>query len=273
MRSSPPWLHMYARRESQVMRFSGHVSSQNKAEDEECLPALLKWRVCARNARRQERTGEATTGAFEVTCEGRAQSDAWAIITVRQTEDAILERFGIALEAGVRETAIAAPLDPLASEAKALCYNASYPDLIAALADCPEAGRAHFHDYGEPEGRSILFRPYDYAASYPDLFDLVAKPAESARHYIKVGHQEGRPTYFDAYLYGAGYPDVAERFGDDVEQIAIHYVQHGFAEGRHCDNFDWQKYIENNPGAPRTRSAAAQHFLSQIRRSVAAVAA
>ena len=114
------------------------------------------------------------------------------------------------------------------------------------------------------EGRMISFRPYEYAASHQDLFDLVSDPIAATRHHIKTGFAEGRPIYFDAHLYAAGYQQFAEQFGLDVAALAKHYVQHGFSEGLHCDNFDWQSYVEKTPDAPRSRSGAAEHHLESI---------
>lgn len=97
------------------------------------------------------------------------------------------------------------------SDADALRYIASYPDLIVSLGVDATAGRNHYNT----NGRRILFNPLSYLNKYPDLrnqfgFDSVA----ATTHFITTGYYENR-----TFEGGSGSSDLRgglydERFGN-----------------------------------------------------------
>lgn len=265
MQISNLWLRLDAVRKDGGIYFSAFacVGSRNDFIVE--TTCSFSWKIgVLGNFTGRTKAGKSKAGQFQVLCSGRNILKGWALVEIRQAPDAIIERFGISLEDRALTNTITAPLESLPSTLHSLAYIASYDDLILALGDDERLGRSHYQERGRLEKRRISFRPYDYAASYPDLFQLVSDPVESTRHYIKIGFKEARPIYFDAYLYGAGYPDLAELFGPNPAALALHYVRHGFAEGRHCENFDWKGYVATVPGVPHSASAAAEHYLQQL---------
>jgi hypothetical protein len=97
------------------------------------------------------------------------------------------------------------------SDADALRYIASYPDLILSLGADAAKGRDHYNN----NGRRILFNPLSYLNKYPDLrnrfgFDSVA----ATIHFITTGYYENR-----TFEGGSGNSDLRgglydERFGN-----------------------------------------------------------
>ena len=97
------------------------------------------------------------------------------------------------------------------SDADALRYIASYPDLILTLGADAAKGRNHYNN----NTRAILFNPLSYLNKYPDIrqqfvFDSVA----ATIHYITTGYYENR-----TYEGGSGSSDLRgglydERFGN-----------------------------------------------------------
>ena len=55
---------------------------------------------------------------------------------------------------------------------------------------------------------------------------------------------------FAPLVYVASNPDLIAAFGgaeDPEEAATIHYIEHGFAEGRPIDEFDPEQYLDNYP--------------------------
>lgn len=99
------------------------------------------------------------------------------------------------------------------SDADALSYIASYPDLISSLGADPAAGRTHYNTIGFQEGRKITFNPISYLNNYTDLKETYLTDTYAATiHYITIGYGLGR-TYSPistVQQYGGLYD---ERFG------------------------------------------------------------
>jgi hypothetical protein len=76
---------------------------------------------------------------------------------------------------------------------------------------------------------------------------------------------------FGPLEYVASNPDLIAALGgaDDPEEAAtIHYIEHGFAEGRPIDEFDPEQYLDNYPdlqtafgGADDPEEAATIHYI------------
>ncbi|MEL7115960.1 MAG: hypothetical protein AAGP08_10275, partial [Pseudomonadota bacterium] len=82
-----------------------------------------------------------------------------------------------------------------------------------------------------------------YVASYSDLIDLVAASALpegdvaaivalAQEHYTTSGQSEGREIVFDPSEYAAIHPELGIQFDGDPVQLALHYINQGYAEGR-----------------------------------------
>lgn len=72
-----------------------------------------------------------------------------------------------------------------------------------------------------------------YIASYPDLINLYgANPAKGREHYNKIGVKEGRQISFDPIAYINKYADIKQIYGTDTVGAATHYIVFGFKEGR-----------------------------------------
>jgi hypothetical protein len=84
---------------------------------------------------------------------------------------------------------------------------------------------------------SSSFDGLQYIASYGDLIRAFGANEPAGRqHYEQVGQAEGRNAdTFDENQYLANYPDLQGAFGNDAEAATVHYIQHGFAEGRTDD--------------------------------------
>jgi len=260
------WLHLTATRAKGFVRFSGLIGSVT-GEATGRPDHRIEWRAVADGRRATMVNGIVEGDTFEAELEDRKGVGAWTIVELRQSRNAIAERFGLVIKAEVPAESVSCRLEPLPDDATALSYIASHRDLIRAFADNPEAGRLHYRSHGAAEGREISFQPLNYAASYPDVFELAHDPAAAVRHYITTGFGEGRGVTFNAFVYGAGDPELARVFGADAVGLARHYVQYGFLEGRDTERFDWRDYAERTPGAPRTPSGAAAHFLENVSRS------
>lgn len=143
-----------------------------------------------------------------------------------------------------------------------LRYIASYPDLIKAFGADPAAGKAHYLDDGQRQGRSLgLFDPLVYAASNPDVFKAFGEDRQAlTRHYIENGFSEGRSAAsFDPIIYAASNLDVAHAFGYDPEALTLHYLEEGLRQGRDAHSFDPLRYAASNPDVAKafgTDSAA-----------------
>ena len=134
------------------------------------------------------------------------------------------------------------------TDAEALAYIASYPDLRAALGPDAAAGRQHYEAFGRAEGRTIAFSGLLYTAANPDLIVALGTDTVAAiRHYIQYGADENRPTRFDALAYIASNPDLRQAFGVDEAAGAEHYILYGLAEQRPTGSFDAFGYTAANP--------------------------
>ena len=224
----------------------------------------ILWRIRAGKKLIRAKNGEARGAVHLWKLKASNRAPAWMLLEVQQNPSAPKELFGLALDPGLPLIASSGKLCHLPDDARALCYIASHDDLIKEYGADPRAGREHHMRHGAFEGRRLTFSPYEYAASFQDTQQFVSRPDLAAKHYIETGRSEGRPTYFNAVQYAAGYPDVAATYGLDVKALAEHFVLHGQAEGRHCDNFDWEDYVSVNPNAPKSRHEAAVHYINKI---------
>lgn len=129
----------------------------------------------------------------------------------------------------------------------ALRYICSYADLIQAFGDDAAAGRAHWLEHGQAEGRNPrLFDTLAYIASYGDLIGAFGTNQQAAEtHYIRNGFMEGRTVTFDVVKYVAGYADLMAVFGASQNWAGAtrHYIQNGWFEGRSTNAFDALSYI------------------------------
>jgi hypothetical protein len=79
------------------------------------------------------------------------------------------------------------------SDADALYYIASYPDLINAFGTDVNQGKNHYIRFGIQEGRQISFDPIAYINKYADIKQLSGTDTVGATiHYIVFGYREGR---------------------------------------------------------------------------------
>jgi serralysin len=119
-------------------------------------------------------------------------------------------------------------------------YIASYSDLISAFGADADAGASHYIQTGRFEGRQSTFDGLEYIASYVDLINAFhsqeaadPNPDIGATHYIDAGYAEHRaPGLFEPAQYLANYPDLQAAFGADTEAAILHYITHGYFEGR-----------------------------------------
>jgi Ca2+-binding RTX toxin-like protein len=121
-------------------------------------------------------------------------------------------------------------------------YIASYGDLITAYGANSDAGAIHFISYGAREGRRTTFDSLEYIASYGDLITAYGANSDAgATHFISYGAREGRPIdLFDEDQYLENYADLRTAFADgnggyDKTAAVLHFIQHGFSEGRTDD--------------------------------------
>lgn len=78
--------------------------------------------------------------------------------------------------------------------------------------------------------------PMAYIASYPDLIQSFSTNAMAgAVHYIEHGLAEGRSITFDVNVYLAKYADLRASFGANLAGAIQHFITNGFAEGRNID--------------------------------------
>lgn len=150
-----------------------------------------------------------------------------------------------------------------------LRYIASYTDLIRAFGFDDQAGRRHFIDHGEAEGRTISFDAARYAAGYADLIRVFGGYHINiwglTEHYIHYGAAEGRsPTMFDPLSYAAANPGLISSVGLDPSALSAHYVRDGFDDGL-TTKFDALGYLASYTdliaafGADEAR--ATEHFV------------
>jgi hypothetical protein len=118
-------------------------------------------------------------------------------------------------------------------------YLASHLDVFGAVGLNLDAAADHFVDRGWQEGRiADRFDEYRYLASYPDLIGVFSPrfsqpDGEGAtEHYLNSGIAEGRKITFDPLAYMNVNSDVAAAYGFDPAQATLHYLSHGFYEGR-----------------------------------------
>ena len=79
------------------------------------------------------------------------------------------------------------------SDADALYYIASYPDLINAFGTDVKQGKNHYTRDGIQEGRQISFDPIAYINKYADIKQIYGTDTVGATtHYIVFGYREGR---------------------------------------------------------------------------------
>ena len=152
------------------------------------------------------------------------------------------------------------------TDAQALGYIASYPDLIAAFGANASAAKQHYATDGAREGRVISFDALKYIASYSDLRTaLGTDEAAGARHFILFGSSEGRTSTFDGLKYIASYGDLISAFGTDQMAAARHFITFGAKEGR-AATFDALGYVASYADLIAAfgidESAAARHYIT-----------
>ena len=151
------------------------------------------------------------------------------------------QKFVAELRAGnvfpVQCTSLADPTGSVPDNFDALEYIASYPDLISAFGANPDAGLAHYLQYGRYEGRAITFDGLQYIASYDDLIRAFGPNRDAgAAHFITSGAAEGRvQDDFNDTQYLINYPDLQAAFGSEIEAATIHYIKYGYFENRTDD--------------------------------------
>ncbi|PSF39335.1 hypothetical protein C7H19_00675 [Aphanothece hegewaldii CCALA 016] len=130
----------------------------------------------------------------------------------------------------------------------------------------------------------FAFDPASYAASNPN--DLIRYYIDSGyslaaltNHYLQYGRFEGRLTdTFDEFRYiASSYPggDLIGAFGNkpiagaiDSAGATLHYINHGWSEGRSTTSFDPARYINswsdlvNAPFIGTNTLAGTQHFIT-----------
>ncbi|PSF37365.1 hypothetical protein C7H19_10580 [Aphanothece hegewaldii CCALA 016] len=128
------------------------------------------------------------------------------------------------------------------------------------------------------------FDPASYAASNPlDLISYYINSGYSlaalTNHYLQYGQNEGRLTdTFDEFRYiASSYPggDLIGAFGNkpiagaiDSAGATLHYINHGWSEGRSTTSFDPARYINswsdlvNAPFIGTNTLAGTQHFIT-----------
>ena len=128
----------------------------------------------------------------------------------------------------------------------ALDYVASHGDLIAAFRGDGQQeaiendGAFHYILHGRGEGRETTFDGLQYVASNGDLIaaykglgDMEAISDAGALHYIVNGVTEGRqPDQFNEASYALLNPDVLAAGLTTPDDLAMHWIQYGAAEGR-----------------------------------------
>ena len=125
-------------------------------------------------------------------------------------------------------------------------YLGNHADLRAAFGGDGERAAHHFAASGRAAGR-LAQDALDYVASFDDLIraaerfdgDAAAIRRFGVEHFRKHGAEEGRAERvdFDADAYLANHADLRRAFADgagsyDEGRATLHYVAHGFEEGR-----------------------------------------
>lgn len=141
-------------------------------------------------------------------------------------------------------------------------YYNRYWDLRAAFRGNLKEYYMHYINYGKKEGRDPLncdtlqdpissYRGVNYSLVYDGNFyvnnyaDLKKAYALNARgdmiddtalveHFVIWGMNEGRQAKktFDVHSYYNEYPDLRAAFGKNWKYYYLHYIQHGYKEGR-----------------------------------------
>jgi hypothetical protein len=95
-------------------------------------------------------------------------------------------------------------------------------------------------------GPAEPFRALEYIASHPDLIGALGVDAAAGKlHYLSHGYDEGRETSFDGLQYLASHGDLIRAFGADREAGSKHCIRFGHGEGRASDSFDEDQYLAN----------------------------
>ena len=120
------------------------------------------------------------------------------------------------------------PESPPSSFFDGLQYIASYGDLIRAFGANEPAGRQHYEQFGQAEGREAdTFDEDQYLANYPDLQAVFGNDTEAATvHYIQYGFAEGR-TDVDGLQYIASHEDLIQAFGANEPAGEQHWLTFG----------------------------------------------
>ena len=132
----------------------------------------------------------------------------------------------------------------------ATAYAAANPDLVQAFGNDTAKLARHYVQFGLNEGRAVNpsalnlgsdAAALSYLASSPDLIEAARSlPDQSGaslvafarHHYATNGRAEGRTINFNPAAYAATYADVAQAYQGDPAALALHYIQHGYSEGR-----------------------------------------
>ena len=141
----------------------------------------------------------------------------------------------------------------MAQKFDGLQYLASYPDLIEAFGADAAAGRQHYLQFGQHEGRRTdTFDEKQYLKNYHDLAVAFGQDGRAATmHYVQNGYFEGRtdekplPAGFDGLQYIASHKDLIQAFGANPSAGEQHYLHFGRAEGRKIDTFNENQYLAN----------------------------
>ncbi|HEV7252012.1 MAG TPA: calcium-binding protein [Mesorhizobium sp.] len=124
-----------------------------------------------------------------------------------------------------------------------VAYLASYGDLATAYGTNLEAVTIHYITNGYQEGRTVkAFSALTYIASYGDVVEMIEAAgsitveemeAIAANHFGAHGKAEGRTDkLFNPTNYLAANSDLVSIYGDNLQAATLHYIQHGYYEGR-----------------------------------------
>lgn len=153
-------------------------------------------------------------------------------------------------------------------------YLGHNPELFAAGINTGQDAWDHYVHYGAAEsltgigGRAPVpwFDAAFYLAQYPDLASAGLAPADLFAHFTTWGIAEGRVpaagfgvTPVQLAAYAAANPDLMQAFSIldpqqlgpmQLESLARHLYQYGYAEGRPADPFGLAMTAPESPGGP-----------------------
>ena len=90
------------------------------------------------------------------------------------------------------------------------------------------------------------FDALGYIASYHDLAQYLGADAGAGKvHYLYHGYDEGRQVNFDGLDYIASYGDLIIALGANRDAGSIHFITNGLNEGRSSGDFDAEQYLDN----------------------------